>query len=148
MFLKVPMRDGIRLNATIYRPVHAASPLPVIFTLSPYPMSARDGGGDVASHGYIYAFVQSRGRGDSEGSFDAMAQESHDGYDVVEWFAKQPWCNGKVGMAGGSYAGGDQWITAATRPPHFTTIIPAASAHPVSIFRGSATSPLTMLFSG
>ncbi|HTF61727.1 MAG TPA: CocE/NonD family hydrolase, partial [Edaphobacter sp.] len=130
LLLKVPMRDGIRLNATIYRPVHATSPLPVIFSLSPYPMLARDGGGDLASHGYIYAFVQSRGRGDSEGSFDPMAQESHDGYDVVEWFAKQPWCNGKVGMAGGSYAGGDQWITAATRPPHLTTIIPAASAHP------------------
>ena len=43
-------------------------------------------------------------------------QEAHDGYDVVEWMAKQPYCNGKVSMWGGSYAGYDQWAAAKEFP--------------------------------
>ena len=53
-----------------------------------------------------------------------------DGRDVVEWLAQQPFCNGKVAMWGGSYAGFDQWATAKEFPPHLATIVPAAAAHP------------------
>ena len=51
-------------------------------------------------------------------------------HDVVEWLAKQPFCDGKVAMWGGSYAGFDQWATAKELPPHLATIVPAAAAHP------------------
>jgi len=54
--------------------------------------------------------VDVRGRGTSEGVFDPFAQEPRDGYDIVEFLARQPWCNGKVTMWGGSYAGYDQWL--------------------------------------
>jgi uncharacterized protein len=56
-----------------------------------------------------------------------MIQEAQDGYDVVEWLAQQPYCNGKVTMWGGSYAGYDQWATAKERPPHLATIVPVAA---------------------
>ncbi len=129
MHVKVPMRDGTRLDATVYRPVKDAGPLPVIMMLTPYPDdTAHPSGAYFAAHGYIYASVAVRGRGDSEGSFDPFAHEAQDGYDTVEWLASQSWSNGKVGMFGGSYAGGDQWLTASTKPPHLVTIVPVASA--------------------
>jgi putative CocE/NonD family hydrolase len=71
-----------------------------------------------------------RGRGNSGGEFEPFVNEGRDGYDVVEWFAKQAYCNGKVTMWGGSYAGFDQWTVLKEFPPHLATIVPAASAHP------------------
>ncbi|HXU34238.1 MAG TPA: CocE/NonD family hydrolase, partial [Thermoanaerobaculia bacterium] len=128
---KIPMRDGVKLNATVYRPHGQSGGLPVIFTLTPYIAdSYHDRAMYFARNGYVYALVDVRGRGSSEGDFDPFAQEDRDGYDVVEWLAKQPWANGKVAMWGGSYAGFDQWATAKELPPHLATIVPAASAHP------------------
>jgi putative CocE/NonD family hydrolase len=74
--------------------------------------------------------VDVRGRGNSEGKFEPLANDARDGHDVVEWLAKQPWCNGKVALWGGSYAGFNQWATLKEFPPHLATIVPAAAAHP------------------
>ena len=125
--VSIPMRDGAHLNATVYRPVGTKEPLPVIFQLTPYP-DARTNGSYYAAHGYVFAAVHVRGRGDSEGVFDPFAHDAQDGYDITEWFAKQSWCNGKVGMDGGSYVGADQFLVAAAHPPHLVTIVPVASA--------------------
>jgi len=127
--VKVPLRDGVRLNATVFKPRVPAGPLPVIFTLTPYNSDtyyprARY----FAQNGYVYALVDVRGRGNSEGTFLPFENEGRDGHDVVEWLAGQPWCNGKVAMWGGSYAGYDQWATLQNFPPHLTTIVPAAAA--------------------
>lgn len=128
--VKIPMRDGVKLNATVYTPKGAA-PAPCIFTLTPYiSQSYHDRGMYFAAHGLPFLTVDVRGRGNSEGRFRPMLQEAKDGHDVVEWLAKQPYCNGKVTMWGGSYAGYDQWATAKEFPAHLATIVPAASAHP------------------
>ena len=132
--VKIPMRDKVELNATLYLPKTKdgkSSKTPVIFTLTPYisdtyhPRAAY-----FAPHDYAFALVDVRGRGNSAGEFEPFANEPRDGYDVVEWFAQQPFCDGKVAMWGGSYAGFDQWATAKEFPPHLTTIVPAAAAHP------------------
>jgi len=81
-----------------------------------------------AQNGYVYALVDVRGRGNSEGAFLPFENEGRDGHDVVEWVARQPWCDGKVAMWGGSYAGYDQWATLQNFPPHLATIVPAAAA--------------------
>jgi len=129
--LKIPMRDGVRLNATVYRPHGEARPLPVIFTFTPYIGDTyHERAMYFARSGYVYALVDVRGRGSSEGDFEPFAHEGKDGYDVVEFLARQPWSDGKVAMWGGSYAGFDQWTTAKELPPHLATIVPAASAHP------------------
>src|SRR6185295_8598613 len=87
---KIPLRDGVHLNATIYRPHGQTDPLPVIFTLTPYIAdSYHDRAMFFARNGYVFALVDVRGRGSSEGTFDPFAQEDRDGYDVVEWLAKQ-----------------------------------------------------------
>jgi uncharacterized protein len=129
--IRIPLRDGIGLNATVYRPKDQQAPAPCIFTLTPYiGDSYHDRAMYFAGHGLPFLLVDVRGRGNSEGTFTPFAQEINDGYDVVEWLAKQPYCNGKVAMWGGSYAGFDQWATAKNRPPHLSTIVPAAAAFP------------------
>jgi len=129
--VKIKLRDGVQLNATIYKPHEQKEPLPIIFTLTPYISdSYHPRGTYFAKNGYVYAIVDSRGRGSSEGTFDPFMQEAKDGYDIVEWLAKQQYCNGKVTMWGGSYAGYNQWATAKELPPHLKTIVPAAAAQP------------------
>lgn len=128
--LKIPLRDGVKLAATAYLPAGQKSPQPCVFTLTPYiAQSYHDRGMYFASHGYPFLTVDVRGRGNSEGTFQPLIQEAKDGYDVVEWLARQPYCNGKVAMWGGSYAGYDQWATAKERPPHLATIVPVASPY-------------------
>jgi putative CocE/NonD family hydrolase len=128
--VKVPMRDGVSLNATVFRPHAQKDGLPVIFTLTPYiGDSYLDRALYFSRHGYVYALVDVRGRGNSAGTFAPFENDAKDGYDLVEWFANQPWCNGKIAMWGGSYAGFDQWTTLKEFPPHLTTIVPAAAAH-------------------
>jgi putative CocE/NonD family hydrolase len=126
--VKIPLRDGVRLNATLYRPARQKEPRPCLFTLTPYiGQSYHDRGMYFAAHGYPFLTVDVRGRGNSEGAFRPLIQEAKDGYDVVEWLAMQPYCNGKISMWGGSYAGYDQWATAKEFPPHLATIVPVAS---------------------
>jgi len=127
---KIPLRDGVRLSATVYTPRNQKAPAPCLFTLTPYiGQSYHDRGIYFAAHGYPFLTVDVRGRGNSEGQFDPLLQEAHDGYDVVEWLAKQPYCNGKISMWGGSYAGYDQWVTAKEFPPHLATIVPVAAPY-------------------
>lgn len=128
--VKIPLRDGVRLNATVYTPKNQQAPAPCVFTLTPYiSQSYHDRGMYFAAHGYPFLTVDVRGRGNSEGQFRPLIQEAKDGYDVVEWLATQPYCNGKVTMWGGSYAGYDQWAAAKEFPPHLATIVPVASPY-------------------
>lgn len=129
--VKIPLRDGVKLNATFFTPHEQSGPLPLIFTFTPYiGDSYTDRAMYFARHGYVYALVDVRGRGNSGGDFEPFVHEGKDGYDAVEWFAKQPYCNGKVAMWGGSYAGFDQWTVLKEFPSHLATIVPAAAAHP------------------
>jgi len=129
MNVHIPMRDGTYLNATVFRPAGVTTPVSTIFMLTPYSGDASHPSGSYfARHGLAYAYVDTRGRGDSPGAFQPLEHEGEDGYDVVEWLARQPWSDGRVGMYGGSYAGLDQWQVAALHPPHLTTIAPVSSA--------------------
>jgi len=129
--VSIPLRDGVKLNATRYLPRDQKSPTPCVFELTPYVSDTyHERGVYFASHGYPFLIVDVRGRGNSEGSFHSMIQEANDGYDIVEWLARQPYCNGKVAMWGGSYQGYDQWAVAKAAPPHLATIVPASAAYP------------------
>lgn len=128
--LKIPMRDGVRLNATLYRP-KGSEPTPAIFTLTPYIAdSYHPRALYFARQGYAFALMDCRGRGNSEGEFEPFVNEARDGHDIVEWMAAQTWCDGQVTMWGGSYGRFDQWMTLREKPAHLKTIVPIASAHP------------------
>jgi putative CocE/NonD family hydrolase len=129
--VKVPMRDGIRLSGTLYTPGDQDKPAPCLFTLTPYVADTYHGTAKYfAAHGFPFFVVDMRGRGNSEGDFHPLSSEARDGYDVVEWLAAQPYCNGKVGMWGYSYGGYVQWAVAKELPPHLTTLVPAAATYP------------------
>lgn len=81
---------------------------------------------DVVRAGYYAAIVDVRGTGASFGNWRGpfSPEEQRDAYDVTEWFAAQPWCDGNVGMFGRSYMGANQYLAAAARPPHLRAIFP------------------------
>ena len=85
--VKIPLRDGVQLNATLYQPKDP-EPTPAIFTLTPYIAdSYHERALYFARHAYAFALVDCRGRGNSEGEFEPFINESHDGHDIVEWLA-------------------------------------------------------------
>jgi putative CocE/NonD family hydrolase len=121
------MRDGVKLDATLIRPLGDA-PTPVILTLTPYVSDRfEDVGAYFARHGYAFAIVDDRGRGNSDGRFSLWTEDGPDGHDVVEWLAAQPWSNGQVVMWGGSYGGKNQWMIAGERPRGLMAIAPASA---------------------
>lgn len=128
--VKIPMRDGMQLSANVYLPVEQAAPSPAIFTLTPYIAQRwHDQGVYFALHGFPFLVVDVRGRGNSEGAFTPILNEGQDGCDIVTWLGEQPYCNGQVAMWGSSYAGHNQWSTAARKPRRLATIAPAAPSY-------------------
>ncbi len=127
----IPMRDGVKLFADVYRPV-APGKYPVIVCRTPYSTerypSAYDAAVFFAQRGYAFVYQDVRGRHESEGKWEPFRNDIEDGFDTVEWAAAQPWSNGKVGMEGGSYLGHVQWRAAMAKPPHLVTIFPAVAA--------------------
>lgn len=76
-------------------------------------------------YGYAICNVDIRGCCMSEGKAPYLGvQEAQDDYDVIEWLAEQPWCNGHCTMTGNSWLGVAQWHCAALQPPHLTCIAP------------------------
>jgi uncharacterized protein len=133
--VKIPLRDGVDLNATLYTPRDQPGPAPCIVAMTPYIADTNhEWGAYFASHGLPFMIVDVRGRGTSEGVFRAFIQEAKDGFDIVEWLARQPYCNGKVGTWGGSYLGYAQWAMAKEFPPHLATIAPVSAAYPGADF--------------
>jgi putative CocE/NonD family hydrolase len=139
----VKMRDGIRIACDIYRP-NAEGRFPALLGMSPYgkdiqalelPSAPRMNvewsgveAGDTeffVSRGYVHVIADVRGSAFSEGKYDiCQKKEQEDGYDLVEWIAQQPWCDGNVGMLGISYFAFTQLLVAAQQPPHLKAIFP------------------------
>lgn len=126
--VKVAMRDGIRLSTNIYRP-DTIGVFPTILIRTPYGNGGKGNkdGHFFAKHGYVYIVQDTRGRYESEGQFYAMQSEQEDGFDMQQWTGSQPWCNGKIGTAGGSYVGFTQWMPAQMHSPYLKTMIPAVT---------------------
>ena len=120
----VPTRDGINLATDIHRPIvdgkMVEEPLPVLLQRTPYDKasSARlEEATFFTNSGYVTVIQDCRGRYESEGGFTKYVDEGQDGYDTLEWLAEQPWCNGKVGTFGLSYAAHTQAALASLNPP-------------------------------
>ncbi len=127
----VPMRDGTRLATDLYLPA-VSHPVPAIVERTGYskeksPIHWTRSAEYFASRGYAVAIQDVRGIHGSEGRYypwlDDGRGEHQDGFDTIEWLAEQPWCSGKVGMFGGSYAGATQLRAAVADPPHLTALI-------------------------
>ena len=124
-----PMRDGVKLCMDVYKP-QAEGSYPVLLSLSPYSKDiqqkpphwshAIESGatGFYVGNGYVHVIAQVRGNGRSQGRWAWLDEkERTDGYDLIEWIAAQPWCDGNVGMTGDSYWAWSQYFAAAMNPP-------------------------------
>lgn len=131
----VPMRDGTRLATDIFRP-DAPGRFPVLVNRGPYGKDQYISNPDHSTwffpaHGYVIVSQDCRARFGSEGDYyNPVFQESLDGYDTVEWAAKQDWSNGRVGTTGQSYLGATQYTLATTNPlpPHLQTMAPFSAS--------------------
>jgi putative CocE/NonD family hydrolase len=127
----VAARDGILLATDIYRPgkgsVAAADRLPVLLHRTPYDKSdpaAISIAQALAKHGYVVLVQDTRGRHHSQGVFEKYYSfDAYDGYDSIEWAAKQPFSDGKVGMYGTSYAAHTQADASKLAPPHLRALL-------------------------
>ena len=131
--VRVPVRDGKTLSADLVRPDHDGR-FPAVIEYIPYRKDdVSRGTFDVqyylAERGFVGVRLDVRGTGSSEGvnTDEYMPVEQEDGFDAVEWCARQPWCNGNVGMFGTSYGGFTCVQVAMHRPPHLKAICPMYS---------------------
>jgi predicted acyl esterase len=131
--LEIPMRDGSALAADLYLPRDYSAEkfpdgLPVVLVCTPYDKSRDNAVGlwrdCLVAHGYAFIVEDMRGFHASAGA-GRGAPRHDDGYDTIEWIARQVWCTGKVGMIGYSHLGAAQYEAAVTAPPHLACAIPA-----------------------
>ncbi len=126
-------RDGVRLDADIYRPINSPEKLPVLLMRQPYGRAIASTVVYAhprwyASQGYIVIIQDVRGRGTSQGEFELFSSEIEDGYDTVNWAANIEGSTGEVGMYGFSYQGMTQLYAAVNKPSGLKTICPAMIA--------------------
>lgn len=127
--LWMPMRDGVRLYAALYRPAQGGK-FPVLLIRSPYstqhpryvPWAMR-----FAQAGYAVVMQDSRGRYESEGKWRPYIDETADGYDTQQWIGAQPWCDGNIGTFGISYPGFTQILPAPLHSPYLKALVPIAN---------------------
>lgn len=120
-------RDGAKLASYVARPV-GEGPFGVVLQRTPYTRILHPAGKYWASHGYIFVAQHVRGRDVSDGKdFGDYDTDVRDGYDAVEWAAKLPGANGKVGMIGHSDEGRLAWYAAVSAPPHLAALAPSAA---------------------
>lgn len=128
----VPMRDGVRMAADVYRP-KTDRPVPIIFSRTPYNFNSwRDGefsprtfrsAWEAVRRGYAYVVMNERGRFFSEGKWDILGPPLTDGYDAFQWMSEQPWSNGQVGTLGCSSTAEWQMGVASLDHPAHTTLV-------------------------
>jgi uncharacterized protein len=141
--VEIPMRSGVRLKADVYRPRRGGK-VPAIINIGAYqkdklwvpPADLEEKPNPYMNwetvnplwwvpRGYAAVRVDTRGSGKSPGQTDPFSlQEAIDFYDSIEWSARQPWCNGRVGTNGISYFAMTQWLVANLKPPALKAMIP------------------------
>lgn len=149
----VAMRDGVRLNTFAFLPAEGGTRWPVILHRTPYGIAAADardkfdcshawlpnpaepmrgsilrGWRAIVAHGYAAVYQDTRGRHGSEGEDRVYADDAADGHDTLEWIARQPWSNGRVGMSGSSAGATTTSAAASTRHPSLRAFFAQAGA--------------------
>jgi putative CocE/NonD family hydrolase len=139
---RAKMRDGVELGMVIARP-DAPGRFPAIMAYNPYRTLTAvksdcsdteynhrwDGPSWFAERGYAVVYFDVRGTGNSGGWTEQIYshEEQRDAYEMVEWIAQQPWCDGNVGMWGMSYGGVVQWQVGVQNPPHLKALVVGSS---------------------
>lgn len=128
----IPTRDGAFITATIVRKKANTAPLPVVLFYTTYYQGAGDAnfGKKLADRDYIGIVAYARGIKTDINQYKPYENEQNDVYDIIDWISKQKWCNGTVGMYGGSYTGFSQWSAVKKVHPALKTIVPQVAVMP------------------
>ncbi|MCL8009394.1 CocE/NonD family hydrolase [Gelidibacter japonicus] len=128
----IPTKNGIDISAIIVRKKTNTSPLPAILFYTTYHQGSGDAifGKRSADRDYVGIVAYARGIRTDINNYKPYENEATDIYDIIDWISKQPWCNGSVGMFGGSYTGFSQWATAKNVHPALKTIVPQVAVMP------------------
>jgi hypothetical protein len=134
-----PMRDGVRLSTNIYLPA-GEGPWPVVLVRTPYGKASQArSNGTWTTQGFAFVVQDCRGTFQSEGKYRPFLDDQLDGYDTIEWIAKQSWSNGRIGMFGASAMGIAANLAALANPPHLVAafvMVARSSAYEQSAFMG------------
>lgn len=127
----IKTQDGASISALVVRKKGEGKPLPVIFQFTIYARKTDANKAKlVVNNGYVGVIAYTRGKKNSPDELIPYEYDGDDAYDVIDWISKQEWCNGSVGMYGGSYNGFTQWAATKKLHPALKTIVPSASAAP------------------
>jgi len=122
--IRIPLHDGDTLSADLALP--GGVPAPAVVVRTPYGKTDERNSqraAMLAKAGYACAFVDVRGRGDSDGEFQPYRNDGPDGAEVIAWAAAHDWCTGDVATYGASYGGRIQWLTALEQPPALRAMV-------------------------
>lgn len=128
----VPGAAGASLRGLVVRPKAARGPQPALLGFTIYvndDWSLSDAKA-AAAHGYVGVVVYSRGKAGSPGPIVPYEHDGADAAAAIDWIARQPWCDGRVGMYGNSYNSFTQWAAAKYHPPALKAMMTSASTAP------------------
>jgi len=129
----IKTRDGAIISAMVVYKKTLKTPEPAILQFTIY---VRDKGRDIqslkeaADKDYVGVIAYTRGKRFSPNDIYPYEYDANDAYDVIDWISKQKWCNGSVGMFGGSYNGFTQWAACKKLHPALKTIVPYVANRP------------------
>ena len=145
----IPTRSGIGISAIIVRKKTNLSPLPAILFYTTYYQGPNDAvfGKRSADRDFVGIVAYARGIKTDLKYYVPFEHEATDLYDIIDWISRQKWCNGSVGMFGGSYTGYSQWAAAKTFHPALKTIVPQVAVMPGYDFPMENNVPLSHILS-
>ncbi len=128
----IPTRSGVNISAIIVENKANNRPLPAVLFYTTYDQGESDAliAQRAAAHDYAGVVAYARGIRTDLSYYAPYEHEQADIYDIIEWISKQSWCDGRVGMYGGSYTGFSQWATTKNLHPALKTIVPQVAVMP------------------
>ena len=128
----IETKSGRQFQARFVKPKGAGEKLPTIFRFNIYADSLRDvqDARYYADAGYASVVINTRGKGIKAHEVAPFEFDGQDANELIDWIIDQDWCDGNIGMVGGSYLGFAQWAALKKPHPALKTIIPKVSVGP------------------
>lgn len=127
----INLQESVEISAIVVRRSNVIDPKPVILQYTIYAEEILDLSLlESVDNGYVGIMAYSRGKRKSSNEIWPYEFEANDLYQVIDWISSQKWCNGKIGMFGGSYNGFTQWAATKRLHPNLKTIVPYVANRP------------------
>lgn len=123
----ITLPNGSTISGSMVRNRNITEPQPVVMQYNIYAGAEVSDCKEIANMGYVGFVANTRGKRLSNDPIEPYEHDGDDAYYILDWISKQPWCNGKIGIYGGSYLGFSQWSAVKKVHPALKTIVPLVS---------------------